>query len=75
MPIQIQTKKGQKNITVKTGRYKIPIMASLLTMGLLTLAQEPIGWWIAAWIAGSVLVLTLLDRVEKRYRDSAEGDT
>lgn len=31
--------------------------------------------WIAAWIAGSVVVLTLLDRVEKRYRDAAEGDT
>ncbi|NNF14805.1 MAG: DUF3311 domain-containing protein [Gemmatimonadetes bacterium] len=25
--------------------------------------------WIAAWIAGSVVVLFLLDRVEKRYRD------
>lgn len=31
--------------------------------------------WIAAWIAGSVVVLTLLDRVEKRYRDASEGDT
>jgi len=27
--------------------------------------------WIAAWIAGSVVVLFLLDRVEKRYRDEA----
>lgn len=27
--------------------------------------------WIAGWIAGSVVVLTLLDRVEKRYRDDA----
>ncbi|MDH3270662.1 MAG: DUF3311 domain-containing protein [Gemmatimonadota bacterium] len=25
--------------------------------------------WIAAWIAGSVVVLFLVDRVEKRYRD------
>ena len=24
--------------------------------------------WIAAWIAGSVVVLFLLDRVERRYR-------
>jgi hypothetical protein len=29
--------------------------------------------WVAGWIAGSVLVLTLLDRVEKRYRDAAAG--
>lgn len=25
--------------------------------------------WIAAWIAGSVVVLYLLDRVERQYRD------
>jgi len=25
--------------------------------------------WIASWIAGSVIVLYLLDRVERRYRD------
>ena len=25
--------------------------------------------WIALWIAGSVLVIYLLDRVEKRHRD------
>ena len=29
--------------------------------------------WISAWIAGSVVVLYLLDRVEKRYRDGGEG--
>ena len=29
--------------------------------------------WIAGWIAGSVVVLALLDRVEKRHRD-ARGD-
>jgi hypothetical protein len=28
--------------------------------------------WIAAWIAGSVVVLFLLDRVERRYRP--DGD-
>ena len=28
--------------------------------------------WIAAWIAGSVIVLFLLDRVERRYRP--DGD-
>lgn len=26
--------------------------------------------WIAAWVAGSVVVMALLDRVEKRTRDS-----
>ena len=31
--------------------------------------------WIALWICGAVIVLTLLDRVEKRYRAPApEGD-
>jgi hypothetical protein len=25
--------------------------------------------WMAAWIAGSVLVLTVVDRVERRYRE------
>ncbi len=28
--------------------------------------------WIAAWISGSVLVLYLLDRVERRYRDGGD---
>jgi hypothetical protein len=28
--------------------------------------------WIAGWIAGSVVVLTLLDLVEKRHRDAGE---
>ena len=31
--------------------------------------------WIAAWIAGSVMVLFLLDRVEKRYRDAEDPRT
>lgn len=30
--------------------------------------------WIAAWIAGSVVVLFLLDRVEKRYREETAMD-
>lgn len=30
--------------------------------------------WIAGWIAGSVIVLTLLDRVEKRFRVVEGGD-
>lgn len=29
--------------------------------------------WIAAWVAGSVVVLYLLDRVERRYRNGGEG--
>jgi membrane protein implicated in regulation of membrane protease activity len=28
--------------------------------------------WIASWIAGSVVVLYLLDRVERRYRDGGD---
>ena len=30
--------------------------------------------WIAGWIAGRVIVLTALDRVEKRYRTDEGGD-
>jgi len=30
-------------------------------------------FWYAAWIAGAVPVLYLLDRVERRYRDGGEG--
>lgn len=29
--------------------------------------------WIAGWVAGSVVVLYLLDRVERRYRDGGDG--
>jgi len=29
--------------------------------------------WIAGWIAGSVVVLYLLDIVEKRFRDAGSG--
>lgn len=28
--------------------------------------------WIAMWVSGTVVMLFLLDRVEKRYRDDAE---
>lgn len=30
--------------------------------------------WIAVWIAGSVIVLALLDRVEKKHRIGGGGD-
>ncbi len=30
--------------------------------------------WVAMWLAGSVVVLWQLDRVERRYRDDAEGE-
>ena len=30
--------------------------------------------WIAAWISGSVVVLALLDRVEKKHRIGDGGD-
>jgi len=29
--------------------------------------------WIAGWVAGSAVVLYLLDRVERRYRDGGTG--
>lgn len=29
--------------------------------------------WIAGWVAGSVPVLWLLDRVERRYREGDDG--
>lgn len=29
--------------------------------------------WIAGWIAGVVVVLALLDRVEKRHRDGSDA--
>jgi hypothetical protein len=29
--------------------------------------------WIAAWVAGSVLVIFLLDRIERRYRDGGDA--
>jgi TRAP-type C4-dicarboxylate transport system permease small subunit len=31
--------------------------------------------WLAIWIAGSVVVLYLLDRVERRYRADDPADT
>jgi TRAP-type C4-dicarboxylate transport system permease small subunit len=30
--------------------------------------------WVAMWLAGSVVVLWLLDRVERRYRDDTGGE-
>lgn len=61
-----------------TGAYFVLMLFFVTWPGLVPFARvEPfvLGLpftmaWIAAWIAGSVIVLALLDRVEKRYRDN-----
>lgn len=63
-----------------TGAYLIAAMISVTWPGMVPFARtEPLILglpfsmaWIAGWIAGVVVVLTLLDRVEKRYRDGGE---
>lgn len=64
-----------------TGAYFVSMLISVTWPGLLPFARvEPfiLGLpfslaWIAAWIAGSVIVLFLLDRVERRHR-TGEAD-
>ena len=64
-----------------TGAYFILAAIFMTWPGVLPFARiEPLVLglpfslaWIAAWISGSLVVLYLLDRVEKRYRDG-EGD-
>lgn len=63
-----------------TGVYFGLMLVSVTWPGLVPFARvEPLVLglpfsmaWIAAWIAGSVVVLYLLDRVEKRYRDAGD---
>ena len=70
-----------KTARVLTTIYFIPMALAVTWPGLVLFARiEPfiLGLpfslaWISAWIAGSVVVLYLLDRVEKRYRDGGEG--
>ena len=58
------------------GAYFIAMLLSVTWPGMVPFARvEPfiLGLpfslaWIAAWIAGSVIVLFLLDRVERRHR-------
>ena len=72
-------------MSLKTARTLTVVYLALMTFfitwpGLLPFAHvEPfvLGLpfsmaWIAGWVSGSVLVLYLLDRVERRYR--SEGD-
>ena len=72
-------------MSLKTARTLTVVYLALMTFfitwpGLLPFALvEPfvlglpfIMAWIAGWVSGSVLVLYLLDRVERRYR--SEGD-
>lgn len=64
-----------------TGAYFGLMLVFVTWPGLLPFARvEPLILglpfsmaWIAAWIAGSVVVLFLLDRVEKRYRDGGDA--
>jgi hypothetical protein len=65
------------------GAYFVLMLVAVTWPGVLPFARvEPfiLGLpfsmaWLAAWIAGSVVVLYLLDRVEKRHRDDAQSDT
>lgn len=64
-----------------TGAYLIAALFFVTWPGLLPFARiEPFIFglpfsmaWIAGWIAGVVIVLTLLDRVERRHRDGGDG--
>ncbi len=64
-----------------TGAYFVLMLFFVTWPGFVPFARaEPFVFglpfalaWIAGWIAGSVVVLALLDRVEKRHRD-ARGD-
>ena len=64
-----------------TALYLVAALISVTWPGLVPFARvEPLVLglplamaWIAAWVAGTVVVLYLLDRVERRYRDAAPG--
>lgn len=64
-----------------TGAYLIVAMIFVTWPGMVPFSRiEPLILglpfsmaWIAGWIAGVVVVLTLLDRVEKQYRDGGES--
>lgn len=73
-------------MTLKTARtlagiYFVAMLFSVTWPGLVPFASiEPfiLGLpfslaWIASWIAGSVVVLFLLDRVEKRHRTAEDN--
>ena len=64
-----------------TGLYFISALVAVTWPGLVPFSRiEPLVLglpfsmaWIAAWIAGSVVVIFLLDRVERRYRDGGDA--
>lgn len=64
-----------------TGIYLFAALIAVTWPGLVPFARiEPmiLGLpfsmaWIAMWVAGVVVVLALLDRVEKRYRDDEQS--
>ncbi len=65
------------------GIYFVLMLISVTWPGMLPFARvEPLvlGFpfsmaWLAAWISGSVIVLYLLDRVERQYRDADRPDS
>lgn len=70
-----------KTARVLTAIYFTSAMIAVTWPGLVPFARiEPLVLglpfsmaWIASWIAGSVVVLYLLDRVERRYRDGGDS--
>lgn len=63
-----------------TGAYFMLMLCAVTWPGMVPFARiEPLVLglpfsmaWIALWISGSVIVLFLLDIVEKKYRDQAQ---
>ena len=70
-----------KTARLLTGAYLLLAMFFVTWPGLVPFARiEPLILglpfsmaWIAGWIAGVVIVLALLDRVERRYRQEGDG--
>lgn len=70
-----------KTARALTGAYLVLAMFFVTWPGLVPFARiEPLVlgmpfsmMWIAAWVAGLVVVLTLLDRVEQRHRDGGDA--
>jgi hypothetical protein len=63
-----------------TGAYLVAALVFVTWPGLIPFARiEPLVLglpfsmaWIAGWVIGVLVVLVLLDRVEKRYRDGGD---
>ena len=70
-----------KTARLLTGAYLVTALFFVTWPGLVPFARiEPLIFglpfsmaWIAGWLAGVVVVLTLLDRVERRHRDGGGG--